>query len=100
MPTVQNTIAASNFPTLGQDLAYTPPANGKTPIVPATQDPAKLALYTQDGLTAGQPFPGNVIPANLIDQNAVRELNAGTFPHPNFGTSQYILVHPSADQCS
>ena len=45
-------------------------------------------------MTAGSPFPGNVIPANLIDQNAVRELNAGTFPKPNFGTSQYISSIP------
>jgi hypothetical protein len=94
VPTVQNTIADSNFPTLGQDLAYTPPSNGKIPVVPVTQDPAKLAIYAQDGLTAGDPFPGNIIPANLIDQNAVRELTAGTFPHPNLGTSQYISSIP------
>src|SRR6202022_4742292 len=53
-----------------------------------------------DGLMAGQPFPKDpstgkvMIPANLIDQNAVRELNAGTFPKPNFGTSQYISSIP------
>ena len=35
-----------------------------------------------------------VIPANLFDPNAVRELNAGTFPKPNFGTSQYISSIP------
>src|ERR1700738_106181 len=93
-PTTVNTIAASNFPTAGQALAYTVPSNGTTPIVPVTSDPAKLALYAADGLTAGQPFPNNTIPANLIDQNAVRELNAGTFPKPNFGTSQYISSIP------
>ncbi|HEX7894602.1 MAG TPA: TonB-dependent receptor, partial [Terriglobales bacterium] len=98
-PTVSNTIMASNFPTLGQPLTYTVPSNGKVPLVPVTTDPAKLALYSADGLTGGQPFnaPGGgpcstscVIPANLIDQNAVLLLNQGTFPHPNFGTSQYI----------
>ena len=93
-PSVQNTIAANNFPTLGQPLAYSVPTGGAAPMVPATSDPAKLALYTADGLTAGQPFPGNVIPANLIDQNAVLLLNAGTFPKPNFGTSQYISSIP------
>ncbi|MGH9510736.1 MAG: carboxypeptidase regulatory-like domain-containing protein [Terriglobales bacterium] len=94
-PSVANTIMAANFPTLGQSLTYVVPAGDKTPpIVPVTSDPAKLALYTQDGLTAGQPFPGNVIPANLIDQNAVLELNANTFPHPNLGTSQYISSIP------
>jgi hypothetical protein len=93
-PAIANTILASNFPTAGQPLTYTVPSNGAVPIVPTTTDPAKLALYTADGLTAGSPFPGNVIPANLIDQNAVLELNAGTFPHPNFGTSQYISSIP------
>ncbi|MGA8311626.1 MAG: TonB-dependent receptor [Terriglobales bacterium] len=91
VPSVSNTIAAANFPTPGQPLAYVVPAGDQTPpVVPVTSDPAKLALYAADGLTAGSPFPGNVIPANLIDQNAVLELNAGTFPKPNFGTSQYI----------
>src|SRR5215469_10891253 len=98
-PTVSNTLLAGNFAALGQPLTYTVPSNGKAPIVPTTTDPAKLSLYTTDGLTAGSPFnaPGGgpctttcVIPANLIDQNAVLELNQGTFPHPNFGTSQYI----------
>src|SRR3954468_15178422 len=93
-PTVANTIAASNFPALGQPLAYTVPSNGKVPLVPSTSDPAKQALYAADGLTAGQAFPNNTIPANLIDQNAVRELAAGTFPKPNFGTSQFISSIP------
>ena len=90
VPSVSNTLLADNFPTAGQPLTYVVPAGQPTPIVPFTSDPAKLALYTTDGLTAGNPFPGNVIPANLIDQNAVLELNAGTFPKPNFGASQYI----------
>jgi hypothetical protein len=93
-PSTVNTIAASNFPVAGQALAYTVPTNGTAPIVPITSDPAKLALYTADGLTPGQPFPGNVIPANLIDPNAVLEVNAGTFPKPNYGTSQYISSIP------
>jgi Carboxypeptidase regulatory-like domain len=93
-PTVVNTLAAANFPTLGQPLTYTVPSNGKVPVVPVTNDPAKLALYSADGLTPGQPFPNNTIPANLIDQNAVRELAAGTFPKPNFGTSQFISSIP------
>jgi Carboxypeptidase regulatory-like domain len=94
-PSVTNTIASSNFAAPGAALAYTPPSGDATaPIVPVTQDPAKLALYSADGLTAGSPFPNNTIPANLIDQNAVLELNAGTFPKPNFGTSQYISAIP------
>jgi hypothetical protein len=96
-PSIVNTIPSNDFPTLGQPLAYSIPSGGAVPIVPNTSDPAKLALYASDGLTPGQPFPNNVIPANLIDQNAVLELNAGTFPHPNYGNSQYISSIPLTD---
>lgn len=94
-PSVVNTIEASNFPTAGAPLAYSVPASGAVPIVPTTADPAKLALYASDNLTMGQPFPNNTIPANLIDPNAVLELNAGTFPHPNHGISQFITSIPA-----
>ncbi|MGA2534400.1 MAG: TonB-dependent receptor [Terracidiphilus sp.] len=98
-PSIQNTILASNFPTAGQPLAYTIPAGGPTPIVPVTSDPAKLALYAGDGLTPGSPFPGNVIPANLMDPNAVLEVNAGTFPKPNYNNgTQYIASIPQPTQ--
>jgi hypothetical protein len=93
-PAIKNTIALSNFPVAGQDLAYAVPSNGVVPIVPVTTDPAKLAIYAQRGLTPGQPFPNNIIPKQLMDPNAVLELNAGTFPHPNFGTAQYISSIP------
>lgn len=93
-PTTGVTIADSNFPVAGQDLAYTVPSNGTAPIVPATSDPAKLAIYAQRGLTPGLPFPNNIIPKQLIDPNAVLEMNAGTFPHPNFGTNQYVSSIP------
>ncbi len=102
-PAIANTIAASNFPTAGQPLTYTVPGNGAAPIVPITTDPARLNLYTQDGLVPGQAFlsPAGlpcttvcVIPANLFDPNAVLQLNAGTFPRPNLGTSQYISSIP------
>ncbi len=93
-PSIVNTIPNGNFPTLGSPLTYAVPSGNPAPIVPVTTDPAKLALYAADGLTAGQPFPGNVIPANLIDQNSVRELNANTFPKANFGSSQYISSIP------
>ncbi len=36
-----------------------------------------------------------MIPANLIDQNAVLQVNAGTFPKPNFNNgTQYIASIP------
>ena len=98
-PSIDNTILASNFPTANAALAYTIPAGGPTPVVPTTSDPAKLALYTADGLTAGKAFPNNTIPANLIDQNAVLEVNAGTFPKPNYnGGTQYIASIPQPTQ--
>jgi hypothetical protein len=93
-PSIANTIMASNFPTAGQPLAYTIPTGGAVPIAPVTSDPAKLALYGADGLVAGQPFPNNTIPANLMDPNAILEVNAGTFPKPNLGTGQYISSIP------
>ena len=96
-PLVANTIPANDFPTAGQNLSYTTFNGAAAPIVPATTDPAKLALYATDGLTAGQPFPGNVIPANLMDPNAVLEVNAGTFPKPNLGATQYTASVPTTD---
>ncbi len=90
-PSTVNTIEASNFPTLGQPLNYTIPSNGVAPIVPATSN---AGLYPANWVV-GQPIPKNpdgtiTIPANLIDQNAVLELNQNTFPHPNLGINQYV----------
>ncbi len=94
-PSIVNDIAANNFPVAGQPLTYAVPSNGAVPVVPATSDPAKLALYAADGLTAGKPFPNNTIPANLIDQNAVLEMNTGAFPKPNYNNgTQYISSIP------
>jgi len=96
-PSPVNAIPAANFPTLGQDLNYV--TTNSAIIVPQTTDPAKLALYAQDGLVPGGMFqagatPGTLlIPANLIDQNVVRMLSAGTFPKPNSG-AQFILAVP------
>src|ERR1035437_7840236 len=101
-PLVANTIAKDNFPTSGADLVYTLPTGGSVPVVPNTTDPAKLAFYTQDGLTMGQPFlsPATgqyTIPAALIDQNAVLQLNANTFPQPNLGTSSRTYSIPAPE---
>jgi hypothetical protein len=87
---VQNTVPLNDFPTSGAALAYTPFNNGAAPIVPMTADPAKLAVYAADGLTPGKAFPGNVIPANLLDPNAVLMMGSGAIPHPNIGTDQFI----------
>lgn len=90
-PTVHQDIASSNFPTLGQALVYTPPSTGKIPVVPETTDPERLALYEEDGLVPGKPFPNNTIPANLMDPNAVLLMNSGAIPHPNASNDTFIL---------
>lgn len=106
-PTSNNTIPAADIPTAGQSLKYVVPqgftekpnsgicnAGQAAPCVPATKDPAKLALYAQDGLTIGNSFPGNVIPSNLIDSNAVLFMHTGAIPAANStaanGAPQYI----------
>src|ERR1051325_5266706 len=89
VPTATNALRAADF----QFINGVNPKVG--PLVPATTDPAKQAIYTANGLTAGQPFPNNIIPAALIDQNMVRLLNAGTFPKPNFNNgTQFLLAVP------
>ena len=95
-PSIQNAILASNFPTAGQPLNYTIPAGDNVPIVPNT---ANKTLFPANWVV-GQPIPANsngtlTIPANLIDQNAVLEVNAGTFPKPNYNNgTQYIASIP------
>jgi hypothetical protein len=51
--------------------------------VPATADPQAIARFAAYGLTPGQPFPNNQIPAGLIDPNVALLLKAGIFPMPN-----------------
>ena len=97
-PSVTNDLLAANFPTAGQPFNYTlQSATATVPIVPNLPNNASFnALLAADGLTPGGSFTQNsngtyLIPLNLIDQNAVLELNAGTFPKPNFNNgTQYI----------
>lgn len=95
---VTNTIPAAYFPTAGSPLNYTP-LSGNALIVPTTLDPAKLALYTADGLVAGQPFPSNgsgsyTIPANLLDPNAVLFMGTGAIPKPNTANGTQYIASP------
>ncbi len=95
---VANTIPAAYFPTAGSPLNYTP-LSGSPLIVPVTQDPAKLALYAQDGLVAGKPFAsdgagGYTIPANLLDPNAVLFMGTGAIPKPNTSNGTQYLASP------
>ena len=96
-PSVSNAIWGSNFPTLGQDYIYTPQGSGvpMVPSLPGNQSYTNVETvatgYTQAQIqsAAGVAFPAGPtpgtyrIPLALVDQNMVRELNAGVFPHPN-----------------
>jgi hypothetical protein len=103
-PSITNDLWTNNFPTLGADLNYTPQSSpAVAPLVPSVPTNVDFTnLETSLGLTPGSPFPLNAdgvtyrIPAALIDQNIVRELNAGTFPKPNYNCAggvckQYII---------
>lgn len=91
-PTVTPTVPASDFPVAGEPLKYTPPPNSVTPVVPVTSDPKKLQSYAADGLIAGQPFPNNTIPANLIDPNAVLFMGTGAIPLPNSSSGSNSFI--------
>lgn len=96
-PSVTNTIPAPFFPTAGSDLSYVP-LSGNPLIVPDTSDPAKLAMYQADGLTAGQPFHSAggsyTIPANLLDPNAVLFMGTGALPKPNTANGTQFIASP------
>ncbi len=60
VPSPTTAIPAANFPTLGQDLNYV--TTNANIVVPDTTDPAKLALYAQDGLVKNTPFHAGAPP--------------------------------------
>src|SRR5271170_7969668 len=104
-PSVVNTIPSAYFPVAGQPLSYTPLTVNSTTkqpislIVPATAAPAELALYREDGLVAGQPFPTSspnvyTLPANLIDPNSVLFMGTGAIPHPNTANGTQVVCSP------
>jgi len=96
-PSVANTIPAAYFPTAGQALQYIP-LSGKPLIVPQTSDPAKLVQYAANGLVPGGSFTQvggkYVIPASLIDSNAVLFMGTGAIPHPNTANGTQYLASP------
>ena len=60
--------------------------------MPNTNDPAEIAKTPGFGLSPGQNFPGNKIPAGLISTNATAVLNAGMFPAANAANNLYYAV--------
>jgi hypothetical protein len=74
-------------------LHYTEPSSTLVPVYPAT--------YNVPTALQGKPFTKNsdgtyLIPASLMDANAVLQLNSGTFPKPNYNNgTQYIASIPA-----
>jgi carboxypeptidase family protein len=87
----QPTIDSADIPTAGSPLTYVSPAFATVNlVVPTVGDPAFNAKLAADGLVAGKAFPGNTIPANLFDPNAVLYLNAGILPKANAASDHNI----------
>jgi len=110
-PTANNTMPASDIPTSSTSpFTYTLPAGFKespatgacnpgqtAPCVPNLPNNAALTALetTQDGLIPGNSFPGGVIPANMLDPNAVLFMKTGAIPASNSvsaanGAPQYV----------
>jgi hypothetical protein len=68
-----STMPAADIVTSAAAFNFVIPSfNPATAIyVPTVADPALVAKIHGDGLTMGQPFPNNQIPANLLDPNAL-----------------------------
>ena len=113
-PTANNTMPASDIPTSStSNFTYTLPTGFKEspaagacnviggvaqapPCVPNLPNNAALtATEMKDGLTPGNSFPGGVIPANMLDPNAVLFMTTGAIPASNSvsasnGAPQYV----------
>ena len=98
-PNPQNAIPTADLPTAGQDFLYTlpkfKPAAQTQIYVPVVADLAFNAKLTALGLTPGQPFPNNKIPASLLDPNAVMFANLGAVPVANSSGDQYSQSVPT-----
>lgn len=92
------TLPAADFPVAGQNLHYVAPGynpNAKILVPSNVADPAYLAKLASLGLTPGQPFPNDTIPASLIDPNAIAYLNTGVVPKPNTADGHALTSAPT-----
>ena len=98
-PNPQNAIPQADLPTAGKDFIYAlpkfKPAAQSQIYVPVVGDAAFNTKLAEAGLTPGQPFPGNRIPASLLDPNAVMFANAGAVPVANTSSDQYSQSVPA-----
>jgi hypothetical protein len=102
-PNVEPTIPDADRPVAGTDLAYVAPKYAPNQIlyVPGPKggitDPTYLARLTSLGLTPGTPFPNQVVPHQLFDNNGVLYLNGPLIPHvTNTSTDNSVssIVNP------
>jgi hypothetical protein len=86
------TLPNADRPTAGSDLTYVAPgfASSTALVVPTVGDPAFNAQLAALGLTPGAAFPGNKIPHQLFDPNAVLYLNTGIIPRPTTADGKTI----------
>jgi hypothetical protein len=81
-----HTIPASNYITSAQDFTYVAPAfnSGHQIVVPnPAPGTALAAAIAANGLVPGQPFPGNVVRANLLDPVSLQFMATGAIPKAN-----------------
>jgi hypothetical protein len=88
-----NVLPGADEVTTASNFTYAIPT-GLNPIsavnVPVVADAAFNAKLAGDGLTPGQPFPGGVIPGNLLDSNALLFNSTKNLPAAtNLATDQY-----------
>jgi hypothetical protein len=79
-PTTSTTMPNADRPVAGQALHYVAPAYASSqvisvPSVAQVPDPAFAAKVAAAGLTAGQPFPNQTIPASMFDQDGLLYLS-------------------------
>jgi Carboxypeptidase regulatory-like domain len=89
-PATNETIPDADRPVAGTNLQYVVPAYAPNqviyiPTAAQVPDPAFAAKLQAAGLgnLRGQPFPNQIIPASLIDPNAVLYLNSSIIPRVN-----------------
>jgi hypothetical protein len=63
--------------------------------VPQTDDPEAIAKFAQYGLSPGDVFPNNQIPAGLIDSNAQLLINSGMWPDANTAGGRFYKSAPN-----
>ena len=79
-------IPDSNFITSAQDFTYVAPAfnSGHQIVVPNPAPGTALATaIAADGLTPGDPFPGNLVKGNLLDPASMAFMGVGAIPKAN-----------------